>query len=396
MLDTSKLHIHYKNSGSNKKPKIEKYTYDDFDFYMWDYQEQTKIKHEVIEEYLFVWATKLGSANNIIYYDGFSGCGAYYNSTDNELNYGSPIIAKQQFSKARRDSKSTFYFNEKQNCNIDNLKKVFMHAGISSNNVNYIQGDFETNIIHFLETLEKNPTPTFFMIDPYGINVSFKTIEKIMNIPKTEVFFNFMYNFPRRFTTKSSVETNLTNLFGTEKWMNYKDYKLEAKENALKELYREQLKTCSDYVYQYRMCFPNDKRTYYYLFHATNNREGCSIMKDAFAKINFGNVEFLGPNQPRPEQLNIIDFNQEKIKSLKLLIWEDYKNQTIEYSKIVDKYLDSTIYLERHIREAIKSMNKEFLDIQHITSKTTVKEGDIINFYSTQKVPEINSQMSLF
>ena len=54
------------------------------------------------------------------------------------------------------------------------------------------------------------------------------------------------------------------------------------------------------------------------------------------------------------------------------------------------------IHLERHIREAIKSMNKEFLDIQHITSKTTVKEGDIINFYSTQKVPEINSQMSLF
>ena len=290
MLDISKLHAHYKKSKPNKKPKIEKYTYDDFDFYMWEYEEQTKIKHRVLEEYLFVWATKLGSANDIIYYDGFSGCGAYYNSTENELNYGSPIIAKQQFAKARRDSRSVFYFNEKYNYNIENLKKVFIYAGISSNNINYTQGDFETNITPFLETLEKNPKPTFFMIDPYGINVNFETIKRIMKIPKTEVFFNFMYNFPRRFTTKSSVEANLTNLFGTEKWMDYKDYKLEAKENALKELYREQLKTCSDYVYQYRMCFPNDKRTYYYLFHATNNREGCAIMKDAFAKINFGNV----------------------------------------------------------------------------------------------------------
>lgn len=390
MLDISKLHTYYKKSKPNKKPKIEKYTYDDFDFYMWEYEEQTKIKHKVLGQYLFVWATKLGSVNDIIYYDGFSGCGAYYNSIENELNYGSPIIAKQQFTKARRNSKSVFYFNENQNCNIENLKKVFTHAGMDSNNINYTQGDFETNIIPFLEALEKNPRPTFFMIDPFGINVNFKTIERIMNIPKTEVFFNFMYNFPRRFTTKSSVETNLTNLFGTEKWMDYKDYKLEAKENALKELYREQLKTCSDYVYQYRMCFPNDKRTYYYLFHATNNREGCAIMKDAFAKINFGNVEFLGPNQPRPEQLSF-DMTDLKIQNLKTIVWDECKGKTMQYSMILDKYIDSTPFLERHIRQTILSLEKEYLKITRINPKSkTVKKEDIIEFYNEcQPQPKI-------
>lgn len=390
MLDISKLHAHYKKSKPNKKPKIEKYTYDDFDFYMWEYEEQTKIKHKVLEEYLFVWATKLGSANDIIYYDGFSGCGAYYNSRENELNYGSPIIAKQQFAKARRDSRSVFYFNEKYNYNIENLKKVFTYAGISSNNINYTQGDFETNIKPFLETLEKNPKPTFFMIDPYGINVNFETIKRIMKIPKTEVFFNFMYNFPRRFTTKSSVEANLTNLFGTEKWMDYKDYKLEAKENALKELYREQLKTCSDYVYQYRMCFPNDKRTYYYLFHATNNREGCAIMKDAFAKINFGNVEFLGPDQPRPEQLSL-DMSDLKINNLKTIIWNECRGKTMQYFEILDKYIDSTPYLERHIRQATLSLEKEYLKITRINPNSkTVKKEDTIEFYNEyQPQPKI-------
>lgn len=393
MLESDKLHEIYRK---DKKNKIEKYTYDDFDFYMWPYEEQTKVKHKVLQEYLYVWATKLGSVNDIIYYDGFSGCGAYYNAEKQELNLGSPIIAKQQFLKAKRDNKSKFYFNEKNQYNIDNLKKVLMHENIPLNDINFTTGEFETNIISFIENLKKNPQPTFFMIDPYGINVSFKTIEQIMSIPKTEVLFNFMYNFPRRFTTKNSMEDNFTSLFGTEKWKEYKDYKLEQKENALRDLYREQLKTCSDYVYQYKMCFPHDKRTYYYLFHATNNREGCSIMKDAFAKINFGNVEFLGPNQPHPEQLNLIDFNQEKIRNLKSLIWEDYKNKTVEYSQLVDTYIDSTIYLERHIREAIKVMEKEFLDIQHIKTKRTVGLGDIINFYNIPKNKESSLQMSLF
>lgn len=394
MLDDNKLHAYYKKSKS-QKPKVEKYTYDDFDFFMWDYEEQTKIKHKVLEEYLFVWATKLGSANDIIYYDGFSGCGAYYNSTENELNYGSPIIAKQQFAKARRDHKSAFYFNEKQNCNIENLKKVFMYTGISSNNINYIQGDFETNIIPFLEALEKNPKPTFFMIDPFGINVNFKTIERIMNIPKTEVFFNFMYNFTRRFTNKDSVEANLTNLFGTEKWKNYKDYTLETKENALKELYREQLKNCSDYVYQYRMCFPNDKRTYYYLFHATNNREGCSIMKDSFAKINYGNVEFLGPNQPNPNQLAIWDLTTEKIDTLKQQIWNELKGQTILYKDIVDRYIDTTAYLERHIKNAVLQLNEEYANFIHVNPKTrTINYEDTVIFFDAPKFKPI--QASLF
>ena len=63
---------------------------------------------------------------------------------------------------------------------------------------------------------------------------------------------------------------------------------------------------------------------------------------------------------------------------------------------IVDEYIDSTPYLERHIREATKSMDKEFLDIQHVETKTTVKPNDIIRFYNTPVQKVISTQMSLF
>lgn len=392
MLDTNKLHENY---NKYKKNKVEKYVYDDFDFYMWPYEIQTMVKHDVLKEYLYVWATKLGSVNDIIYYDGFSGCGAYYNSKTQELNFGSPIIAKQQFIKAKRISNSYFYINDKSKVNIENLKKVFLKSNTPTNNIIYTIGEFEDNIGIFLDKLEKNPKPTFFMIDPFGVNAYFSTIERIMNIPKTEVFFNFMYNFTRRFTGYKNTEGIITNLFGTDEWLKFKSLNGTAKEIALRDLYRQQLKNCAKYVYQYRMSFPNDKRTYYYLFHASNNRDGCSIMKDAFAKINLGNVEFLGPNQPNPDQLALWDQTQDKIEQLKSLIWSKYQGQTVLYDEIVDNYIDSSIFLQRHIKRAIVTMQSEYLVIEHTKSGTrTIDFGDIVKFFHEPNIQPV--QITLF
>jgi hypothetical protein len=233
------------------------------------------------------------------------------------------------------------------------------------------------------------------MIDPFGINAHFSTIERIMNIPKTEVFFNFMYNFTRRFPGYQSTEENITNLFGTDNWLQFKTLKGNDKEIALRDLYRQQLKKCAKYVYQYRMSFPNDRRTYYYLFHASNNRNGCSIMKDAFAKINLGNVEFLGPDQPNPNQLALWDLTSEKIEALQILIWNEFKGQTVLYKDIVDKYLDTTTYLERHIKQAVIKLKGEYANFIHVNQKTrTIDYDDCIIFFETPK-PE-PQQTTLF
>lgn len=384
MLDTNK--IKFKCKKKNNKDKVDKYLYEDFDFFMWPYEEQTKIKHKVLQEYLYVWATKLGSSNNINYYDGFSGCGAYYDSQEKELSFGSPIIAKIQFLTAKRDFKSHYFLNDKNEENIENIKKVFNYKKINTQNIIYSVGDFERNIDEFLTRLEKNPKPTFFMIDPFGINASYKTISRIMKIPKTEVFFNFMYNFTRRFSNNEKSENNITSLFGTQKWKIYKEECDDTKEIHLKDLYREQLKKCAKYVYQYRMCFSNEKRTYYYLFHASNNRDGCSIMKDSFAKINNGNVEFLGPDQPNPDQLALIDLTKDKIENLRNEIWQEFKGKTVLFKDVVDKYLDSTVYLERHIKQAILQMKEEYATFVHVNPKTrTINYDDSIIFYNEQK-----------
>lgn len=93
-MSEDKITIEYIQSGS-KKGKINKIFHDDYDFYFWDYEEQTKVKHLVFEEYFKIWSTKLGAYNNINYFDGFGGCGAYYDRAKKEILYGTPILAKQ-------------------------------------------------------------------------------------------------------------------------------------------------------------------------------------------------------------------------------------------------------------------------------------------------------------
>ncbi len=379
-----------------EKDKIKRFKTEELDFFLHDYEEQTKIKHNVLKAYLPVWATKLGAYNNLNYYDGFCGCGAYYSTINKELYYGSPIIAKESFIKVKKDNISSLYLNDYDNENIENLKSVFRFKKLNNNNIHCTNGDYEHEVNIFLDKLEKHPVPTFFFIDPYGINIKFDTIKRIMSLQKNEVFINFMYNFPRRFLKLENNRVNFNNFFGTTEWEDYRNFPDTIKERELIKLYKSQLKTCSKYVYHYRMSFSDKNETYYYLFHASNHRDGCSILKDSFASVNHGNVEFLGPNQPNPQQLMLINVDETKISELQSLIFQDYCGFSVKFNEILEKYIDSTPYLERHIKSAIINMNGEFLDIQHISSKTSVKPDDIIQFYKKPIVKIKSTQLQLF
>lgn len=117
-------------------------------------------------------------------------------------------------------------------------------------------------------------------------------------------------------------------------------------------------------------------------------------MKDAFAKINFGKVEFLGPNQPNPEQLALWDQTQDKIEQLKLLIWAEYQGKSVLYDEIVDKYIDSSTFLQRHIKKAIVSMQEEYLVIEHKkTSTRTVDFGDTVKFFKEPHMQPIQTTL---
>ncbi len=380
----SKCEIIYHKKGP-KKGKINKILHDDYpDFFFWNYEEQTKVKHKVLYEYLKVWFTKLGvGGQNINYYDGFSGCGAYYDYNNYEIGWGSPIIAHKAAIDTNRSLNCKFYFNEYENENIKNLKEVINYNKILTINNIYSQDTFNNNINNFLDKLEKNPVPTFFMIDPYGIDVNFEVIKRIMQIPKTEVLLNFMYNFFNRFITNSQNEDAINKFYGNTNWQEFRKYNGQLKESSLVNLYREQLKEFSKYVYQYRLSFSEQNKTYYYLFHMTQNINGCLLMKRAFSKINNGNVDFLGPRQPNPTQMPLLNDESLIVNELKVKLFEYYRGKTVNYDDIMNEFIDNSPYLDKHIKLALENMKDTHLKvIRNVPNTRTFQNGYIFEFYT--------------
>ena len=398
----NKITFEYYKKGT-KKGKLDKIIHNDYNFYFWDYEEQTKIKHLVLKEYFKLWSVILSKYHYVNYYDGFGGCGAYFDQISGEVDYGSPILAISSTMENNTNHRCNFFISEKEPENIDNLKKIIAYKNLNDTNVFIEQGDFDTKINNFLDVLEKNPIPTFFLIDPYGINVKYETLKRIMSIQKTEILFNFMYNYLNRFLTKQTSTSGISELYGTNDWIDLQKLTGFQKEKALVDLFRNRLKEFTKFVYQYRLSFQNQNKTYYYLFHLTNNLKGISKMKDSFASVNLGNIEFLGPNQPNPDQLCLIDQFEQKQDAIKNDIFKTYKGKTIQFENLLDENIDNTPYLEKQIHKTVSNMEGEYLDIKRIGETESgnlrtkgLKSQDIIEFYNEQKIIPKYEQQSLF
>src|SRR3972149_579718 len=89
-----------------------------------------------------------------------------------------------------------------------------------------------------------------------------------------------------------NLETTLNALFGCEDWKPLRSLSGQEREQRIVSLYKTKLKEIADFVFPYKICFPDKKRTYYYLFHLSKHYMGCSIMKSAFAKLHYVYIEF--------------------------------------------------------------------------------------------------------
>lgn len=346
-----------------------------YDFYFWEYEEQTKIKHQVLKEYIDKWIKIVGSYSKLNYFDCFGGCGAYIEK--NKIYYGSPVITgkiiDQNNLKLNRQVNLIIIDLEKENT--DNIKKIFEFNKIKVKPY-IINNDFDNEINKILDT--GTLAPTFFFIDPFGFRIKYSTLQRIMKNPKSEVLLNFMFNSINRFLI-DSLENTLNDLFGTDKWKQAKSLSGKKRENLLKDIFENNLRNIANFVYSYRINFPNIDRTYYYLIHLTNHRKGCSIFKSCFANINNGNIEFKGKKK---NEMTFFDIRDVKLDEIKNCLLNRYIGQDLTYFNIIDDIIDKTIYLEKDIRESLKQLEKnEYIYITRITSKKTGIDGeDIIHF----------------
>lgn len=350
-----------------------------------NYKDHTKTKHKVLRRYLEKWFTILSKYHNVNYIDGFSGCGVY---TDNDSKFypGSPIIAAQAWNKAgNKNNKLAIMCIEKEEKILENLKKAYSHY---CNKLEYkvdpifFNGDFDNEINKILDCFDKDDKlkPSFFFIDPYGFKIKYDIIKRISSIPKTEILFTFMYDSINRFFNNPNLEKTYNDLFGSTNWKEIMDFTDNGKESKLIDLYRDNLKNIYNYVLPYRFLYSDRDRTIYYLIHMTKHIKGVSIMKSCFAEINEGEVTYLGKSK---DQLSIMNVNKVKTEDIKIYLLDNYKNKEITFDEIISENIDSTPYLEKDFRKALKELRDEGkVKVEHNSSKRSnaIKDDDEIIF----------------
>jgi three-Cys-motif partner protein len=165
---------------------------------LWEASPHTLAKLEIIERYLFLWFTIVGSNpknRRLIYIDGFAGPGRYTNT-----NKSSPLLAMQAARRALHrpgsDLQKTefcFLFVEKNpKFSASLLETISASVWPTQFHWSVEKGSFEEKVGDILEKLRADGAqlaPTFAFIDPFGATgLPFKIIKEILRHPTCEFY----------------------------------------------------------------------------------------------------------------------------------------------------------------------------------------------------------------
>ena len=191
----------------------------------------------------------------------------------------------------------------------------------------------------------------------------------------------FCCDFINRFISEPSIENCYNNFFGTDEWKKANDMNGLERETFLVDLYKKKIKevTRAKYVFAYRLCYPNKNQTYYYLIHLTNHIDGITLMKESFASINNGRVEYLGKNN---NVLSLFDLTPLKATELYDCKLKQYKGESLTFNQLWENIVEDTAYTSKDLNLTLQELeNMNIIEVTRVSSKRcSYKENDIITF----------------
>lgn len=332
---------------------------------VWDIEEHTKAKHEILRRYLEAWLPIMSKANGrLIYIDGFSGPGVYTNGEP-----GSPIIALKAFLEHsyRQEIKAEliYVFIDEDPKRTAELEKQIEALGPLPTNVKVSvrTGAYEHIFSQVLDSLEqegKELAPTFAFIDPFGYSqASMRLSGRFLQFSRCEALVYVPIRFIDRFVSLDSQDSALTTLFGTEEWKAARALKGDARRRFLHDLFFQQMKReCGlDYVRSFEIvaATPNSG---YHLFFGTKHPLGLRRMKEAMWKLDPENGQkFRDSTSEKQQPL----FQPEvDTKPLRDAMIERFGDQPVSIQELDNFALIETPYLPSHIRtRTLKPLEKD-------------------------------------
>jgi len=303
---------------------------------------QTVSKHNILENYLKPWIKILSSrgwVNKLYYVDAFAGPGKF--STGEE---GSPVIGARLLRECWKPQINYCCICiEKDEKRVSELETE-LNEFRDKVDIKIYPGEFDDKINEVIKEIGGHPA--LFFIDPEGFSgMRFSSIEKVLNLSHKEILINFQYNAIQRWLKAEKVEKTISDLFGTDNWIDVVEKGLQRtrKERALIELYKSQLRAKGYHVWYFRNKFPQKNRTFYYLVYATKYLTGFKIMKEVIFKEK--SRRYFEPNL----------FEEVEFAEFQKRLLEKYKGRRVLYNEVLVYVLQETNYLKKDLESVIKN-----------------------------------------
>ena len=260
----------------------------------------SEIKLEILKEYAKAYSTILAAQNRPklkhVYIDAFAGSGIHLSKTTNELIPGSPLNAlniKPRFKQ--------YYFIDINKIKCENLISIAKER----NEVKVFEGDCNNILIHeiFPNVMFEQYMRGLCLLDPYGLHLDWKVIEKAGKMKSIEIFLNFplvdmnrnvLWQNPEKVNKKQ--QQRMTRFWGDDSWKNiaYRtngnlfghEEKSPFFQNELIKAFQARLKSVAGFksVPDPMPMRNNKNAVIYYLFFASRKPVAAEIVADIFKK----------------------------------------------------------------------------------------------------------------
>jgi three-Cys-motif partner protein len=271
---------------------------------LWEIKPQTEVKHRLLTEYFGRWfpilSQRLKTGGRVIYIDGFSGPGRYLGGEP-----GSPLLAldgalnhpKLPNLLERANFEMVFMFIDKEPRACANLKAELdawcdrVKPPKQIRIVGPIQGEFNEHLTQALTVLDEagqKLAPSLVFIDPFGpLGLQLGTLRRILQNRSCEVLIRFNYTrLANNFMQRQDMHSRVNEMFGTEDWKSSVQLDASSREEAILNLYVNQLKAAAGakFVQRFRTADPGG-RVAHFIF-CTNNSRGFEEMKESMWKVD--------------------------------------------------------------------------------------------------------------
>jgi three-Cys-motif partner protein len=258
-------------------------------------REQSYVKHVFLERYLERLAHKIASVYpHVVFVDGFAGPWQSANEKLEDTSFGIALNAlrraKASWKARHREVMMSAFLVERDREAYKTLAQI--PAGYPDLAIKTYEADFLTVLPEILKDIPREAF-AFFLIDPKGWRISLASLAQMLARPKSELIFNFMFDFINRAANikDPTVVAGLDELIPHGDWRarlavaeasSPGDLSSDDRKSVLVEAFASNLAHFGDYSYvaETTILRPVKDRPLYCLFYATRHETGIEVFRD--------------------------------------------------------------------------------------------------------------------